>query len=91
LEIILDSITSETNYAKWKGDAGGVSKETLCGEVNSLMKAASIQHRNNGDIWAEICELQTIYNKARDWLKHTGEGIRKSDEENAEATIQGML
>jgi hypothetical protein len=33
MEIILDWITSETNYAKWKGDAGGVTKETLCGEV----------------------------------------------------------
>ena len=55
------------------------------------MKAAGIQHRNNNDIRAKMCELQTTYNKARDWLEHTGEGIRKSDKENAEATIQGML
>ena len=44
MDIILDWVTSGTNYAKWKGDSGGVTKETLCGEVASLLKAAGIHH-----------------------------------------------
>jgi hypothetical protein len=90
IDIILDWITSGTNYARWKGDAEGVTKQVLCGEIIGLLIAAGIHHRKNPDIRAKIYELQTSYNKARDWSENTGEGIRTAGGEDAEATIQGM-
>jgi hypothetical protein len=77
IDIILDWITTDGNYAKWKGDAGGKSKQTLCGEIICCMKAVGIYHRNNADIRAKISEIQSSYNKARDWSLNTGEGIRE--------------
>jgi hypothetical protein len=88
-DILLDWIT--TNYARWKGDAGGTSKQTLCGEVVCQMKEAGIYHRNATDIRSRISAFQTSYNKARDWLENTGEGIQAEGGKNAEATIKGMF
>ncbi len=91
LDIILDWITTGTNYSRWKGDSEGATKETLCGEVVSLMNDAKIYHRKNADIRAKLSEFQTSYNKARDWSENTGEGIRGSkDEDAAEKNIKGI-
>ena len=87
IDIILDWITSGTNYAKWRGDTGEVTKQVLCEEIISLMTAAGIHHRKSADIRTKIFELQTSYNKARDW----SEGIRATGAEDAEAIIQGMF
>ena len=91
MDIILDWITSGTNYARWKGDAEGVTKQTLCAEIIIRMKAAGIHHRNHADVRAKIMSFQTTYNKARDWLENTGEGIQDQGGEDADKTIQGSL
>lgn len=91
MDIILEWITSGTNYARWKGDADGVTKQTLCSEIIIRMKAAGIQHRNPADVRAKIMGFQTAYNKARDWLENTGEGIRDQGGDNVDKTIQGSL
>lgn len=91
MEVLLDWITTGTNYAKWRGDAEGITKETLCGEILALMRNAGLEHRNKTDIRGKLAELQASYNKARDWSENTGEGIRAAGGENAEATIKGNL
>ena len=91
MDILLDWITSGDNYSRWRGDAGGASKQTLAGEVVARLKKAGINYRNATDIRAKLSSLQTSYNKARDWLEHTGEGIRADGGESAEATIKGMF
>ena len=91
MDILLEWITSGTNYARWKGDANGVSKQTLCADIVSRMKEAGIFHRNAADVRAKLIALQTSYNKARDWSENTGEGIRAEGGEGAEATINGIF
>ena len=94
MDILLEWITFDNNYARWKGDADGASKQTLCCEIVGLMKEAGIHHRNAADVRTKISSLQTAYNKARDWLEHTGEGIRQNgegDKEETTRTIQGMI
>jgi hypothetical protein len=91
INVILDWITSGTNYARWKGHTGGTTKQTLCGEIVKRMKAVGIHHHNALDIRAKISALQTSYNKAQDWDKNTGEGIRAEGRENAETIIHGMF
>ena len=91
MDVLLDWITSGTNYTRWKGDRDGISKQTLCGEIVGQMKKAGIYHQNAADIRAKISSLQTTYNKARDWSKNTGEGIWAEGEADAEKTIQGIF
>ena len=91
MDILLDWITSGTNYARWKGDADGVTKQTLCGEIVGRLKEAGIHHRNAADVRTKLSSFQTSYNKARDWSENTGEGIRAEGGDSAEETIQGMI
>ena len=44
LTILLDWITWWNNYSRWKGDAEGLTKQTLCAEIIDLMKEAKIYH-----------------------------------------------
>src|SRR3954469_23432856 len=67
IDILINWLTTGVNYARWKGNSEGTTKEALCGEIVGLMKAAGITHCNNTDIRTKISELQTSYNKARDW------------------------
>ena len=90
MDIILDWITSGTNYARWKGNADGMTKQTLCTEIIGQMKEAGIHHRNAADVRTKISALQSAYNKARDWSENTGEGIRAEGGEDAETTIQDI-
>ncbi|POW16313.1 hypothetical protein PSTT_01435, partial [Puccinia striiformis] len=83
IEIILCWITTGKNYEKWRGDKEeGKSKVRLLTEINKLMNESGIFHREPRGIRQKIGELQKLYNKARDFLKNTGEGILAEDEEN---------
>jgi hypothetical protein len=84
MDVLLDWITIGTNYARWKGDSEGETKESLCGEIVGRMKAVGIHHRDNSHIRGKISELQVTYNKARDWSENTGEGIRSTGGEEAD-------
>ena len=59
--ILLELITTEMNYSRWKGDAKGVTKQSLCAEIVERMHAAGIHHRNHADVRAKIMSLQTTY------------------------------
>ncbi len=91
MDIILDWVTSGANYARWRGDAHGISKQTLCEEIAGLMREAGILHLNAADVRAKILNLQASYNKARDWSENTEEGIRAAGGDDAEETIHGMI
>lgn len=88
IQVILDWITTSGNFAKWKGEMGGISKQTLCGEIVNQMKEVGIYHRNVADVRTKIQDIINSYNKARDWSERTGEGIRAEGGEDAEKTIK---
>ncbi|KAH9464879.1 hypothetical protein Pst134EB_004384 [Puccinia striiformis f. sp. tritici] len=92
IEIILCWITTGKNYEKWRGDKEeGKSKVRLLTEINKLMNESGIFHREPRGIRQKIGELQKLYNKARDFLKNTGEGILAEDEENGVYTVEQKL
>ncbi|ETO58408.1 hypothetical protein F444_23215 [Phytophthora nicotianae P1976] len=60
MDVLLDWITTEGNYRKWKGGMkhSGVSKESLCGLINGRMIDAGITHRKNDNIREKIKSLE---------------------------------
>jgi len=89
LDIVLEWLTSGTNYARWRGDSSGITKDALASEIVARMVAEKITYRSNKDIQTKINDIQSAYNRARDWLANTGQGIKDAGEEGAEKTIHG--
>ncbi|POW07338.1 hypothetical protein PSHT_09974 [Puccinia striiformis] len=89
IEIILCWITIGKNYEKWRGDKEqGKTKVRLLTEINKYMNESGIFHQGPKGIRQRIGELQKSYNKARDFLKNTSEGILAEDEENGVYTVE---
>lgn len=89
IDVILNWLTTNGNFARWKGEKGGVSKQKLCSEIVGRLNEVGISHRNPNDVRTKLQDILNSYNKAQDWSAKTGEGIRAEDEEGAEATIKG--
>lgn len=89
LDIIVDWLTTGSNYARWRGDGEGITKKTLAGEIIAKMRANGIDHRVAKDVINKIASLQIAYNGARDWKENTGEGLRLDG--TTEATIHGNV
>ncbi|KAG9404427.1 hypothetical protein AC1031_004634 [Aphanomyces cochlioides] len=80
IDLLLDWLCHLPNYHRWKGDTQhGVTKEALCTEINSILKANGIMHRSNQDIRTKIDDLERSYRTAIDWKANTGQGILDSD------------
>ncbi|KAG9408515.1 hypothetical protein AC1031_020373 [Aphanomyces cochlioides] len=92
LEVLLDWICLLPNYQRWKGDTQhGVTKEVLCTEINSIMKANGITHRSNQDIRTKIGDLERSYRTAIDWKANTGQGILDSDVLGGTSTVDAYV
>jgi hypothetical protein len=94
MDVLLDWLTTANNYARWRGDSsGGITKDALCKEILEKLAATGLRHRNKNQVRSKMKDLQQAYNKARDWLACTGQGLldNAKEGENVQATIQGML
>ncbi|KAI0997127.1 hypothetical protein K3495_g11061 [Podosphaera aphanis] len=91
IDLLIDWITTSPNYARWKGNGSGETKEALCSEVVRCLQKNGIFHRKNQDIRSKICEFQTSYNDARDWSENIGKEIRQSGLEDAEKKFKEAL
>ena len=93
MDVLLDWLTTSGNYARWRGDSsGGITKDALCNEILGKLADAGLRHRNKNHVRSKIKDLQQAYNRARDWLSHTGQGLldNAKEGEDVQATIQGM-
>ena len=93
MDVLLDWLTTSGNYARWRGDSsGGITKDALCNEILGKLADAGLRHRNKNQVRSKINDLQQTYNKARDWLSNTGQGLldNAKEGEDVQATIQGM-
>ncbi|KAI9325123.1 hypothetical protein BDR26DRAFT_827775 [Obelidium mucronatum] len=94
-DILIDWLTTEGNYSRWKGDTeGGVTKETLCSEIVSEMITHGIKHRDNNMVRTKIGDLEKSFKRAVDWRANTGQGILDSStktEAEKEAEIKLYL
>jgi len=88
MNLIFDRIEKDNNFAAWRGDAKGKSKQTLVNEVTVMLEDAgiTIQAKN---VRANLFEIFRSFNKAMDWKAQTGNGWTGSSEE--QHTIQEKL
>ena len=77
LSILLDWLTTATNYTKFRGGDATCNKKKTAHAKDMLMsmKAAGIHHRTVKTILEKINDLEGKYRKASDWLANTGAGV----------------
>ncbi|KNZ61305.1 uncharacterized protein VP01_14223g1, partial [Puccinia sorghi] len=85
MEIVLNWLTSCSNYQRWRGDLEeGKTKNLLCSEIIEFMKDNRIHNQ-----YLKGYDLQSLYNTACDWMSKTGVGILDDDAVNGVKTING--
>ncbi|ETO74853.1 hypothetical protein F444_09491 [Phytophthora nicotianae P1976] len=68
MKILLDWLTTEGNFTKWKGGGSsvGFDKEALCGTIIGKLIDAGIRHRKPADVRDKIQNLDSKYRTAVD-------------------------
>lgn len=74
ISILLEWLSAPGNYDRWTEGKSqfGETRETLCTEINSIMKQHGILHRANANIRTHIGELERSYDTAVAWLHEQG-------------------
>ncbi|KAF4042971.1 hypothetical protein GN244_ATG04713 [Phytophthora infestans] len=77
IKVLLDWLTSERNYAKWKGEDGsyGSTKEALCEVIIDKLKEVGITHRKPADVRDKIRYLEKQFRRAVEWTTNAGQGV----------------
>ena len=86
--ILLDWLTTQGNYEKWKGGAknSGETKKTLASQISSLMKDKGVLvTRNAKNIIDKVGHIERTFKEASDWLRQTGQGVE--DEESIKKAV----
>ncbi|ETL35886.1 hypothetical protein L916_12043 [Phytophthora nicotianae] len=73
MKILLDWLTTEGNYTKWKG---GIERRLI---------DAGIRHRKPADVRDKIQNLESKYRTAVAWLANTGQGV--TDEKSIRSAL----
>lgn len=97
MQILIEWFREPKNFNRYKGVNGqkGETKESLCGEVVSIMQKNGIFHREKKDIRNRIQHIQASFKAALEWKNNTGSGIEDSlkakgeSEESIAKTIKG--
>ncbi|KAF1782941.1 hypothetical protein GQ600_15049 [Phytophthora cactorum] len=78
LSVLLDWLTAEGNYNKWRGGdkQSGETKAVLAAQISTLIHEKGITHfRKPKDIITKISQLEQSFRDAVDFLNNTGAGI----------------
>ncbi|OQR90320.1 hypothetical protein ACHHYP_05624 [Achlya hypogyna] len=84
IEVLLDWISVVDgegrfiNYARWKGGIktkDAETKSTVASSISTMLKNDHDLVRNQDAVLANLTELSTSHNAARDFLEHTGSGV----------------
>ncbi|KAE8905514.1 hypothetical protein PF003_g10543 [Phytophthora fragariae] len=89
LSVLLDWLTEEKNYKKWRGGdkKNGDTKTALAKEIAERIRVNGIQHaRKPKDIVTKIGLLEQSFGAASDFLANTGAGI--TNEASLQAAIE---
>ena len=81
MEVLMDWMTKEGNYDRWRGSGPnnnrGEMKRAVCTEISGLIKAAGIDvPRKWEDVWGKITYLEKSYKEAKYNRRGTGYGSR---------------
>ncbi|KAG3099119.1 hypothetical protein PI124_g21753 [Phytophthora idaei] len=75
LSVLLDWLTTEGNYNKWRGGdkQSGENKAVLAAQISTLIHEKGITHlRKPKDIITKISQLEQSFSDAVDFLNNTG-------------------
>ncbi len=76
LNLLLEWMTTEGNYAHFCGNAEGKTKLKICKEVASLLKEKGVRvERSKKNIFDKIQALEKMFKVAHEWAGQTGQGI----------------
>ncbi len=76
LNLLLEWMTTEGNYACFCGNAEGKTKLKICEEVASLLKGKGVQvEHSKKNIFDKIQALEKMFKVAHEWAGQTGQGI----------------
>ena len=77
ITLLLEWISTEPNYARWKGSHGtGETKSVLCSEISKFIKENGITiDRAPKEVHRKISALESSHRAASDWLGGTGQGV----------------
>ncbi|GMG16899.1 unnamed protein product [Phytophthora fragariaefolia] len=88
LSVILDWITTQGNYKRWRGGdkQSGETKNAIAAQISGLIQASGVKtQRKSKDIITKIGQLEQSYRDAVDFLSNTGAGI--TDETSLQEAI----
>ena len=90
LKILLDWLTVESNFQKYRGDnKTGLTKSRICADLAKAMNEAGVRNPRDGpSVRAKIGCMEANFKKAYDWAGNTGVGVR---EEQGEETFNAVL
>jgi hypothetical protein len=87
LQNLLDWLTVEGNYNKYKGgdEHSGIGKKCYAAVIINEMNGKGIIHRKVNDVITKIDNLEKEFKEASDWLANTGQGV--TDENNLREAV----
>ncbi|KAG7381908.1 hypothetical protein PHYPSEUDO_005490 [Phytophthora pseudosyringae] len=87
LQVVLDWLSTETNYNKWRGSDrnNGNTKEALLKEIVAELRAVGFAHRATGDVREKINTIEKQFREAVDFQAQTGAGITSA------STLRGEI
>ncbi|KAI7954794.1 hypothetical protein MJO28_005194 [Puccinia striiformis f. sp. tritici] len=91
IRVLLDWLSVDGNFAQWRGNKTGSTKQAIANEILALLVGAGITHRNQKGVLTKIQELQSSYMKASDFHHNTGSGLQDNDIANGTHTLQMAL
>ena len=87
LDVLMDWITTEGNYANYCGANGnkGKSKTQYHKELSTLTQETTQSERSEKDVSNKIGSLERQFREASDWANNTGQGVEVTGEQFEDA------
>ncbi|MGH7955010.1 MAG: hypothetical protein ACREOZ_03530, partial [Gloeomargaritales cyanobacterium] len=89
LSVIIDWLSNQTNYSRWKGDKGqaGERKSALAAEMLKLITEKGIKHKRTAkDICQKVSVIEGQFRSTYDWM--TSKGLGTCPDETIEAQVR---
>ncbi|KAJ1556871.1 hypothetical protein HK096_010347, partial [Nowakowskiella sp. JEL0078] len=89
LDVLVDWLAVEGNYAKYKSGfkgtqnkllEGGHSKTSILNEIVQLIEKAGLPKHTNSSVEKKITSLVSKFNETIAWCNQTGQGIKNGED-----------
>jgi hypothetical protein len=81
MSILIDWLTTEGNFSRFRGNKEGKTKLAICEEVANIMKEKGIVAERTGKlILDKILVIEKSFKVAHDWINQTGQGVDDTEQ-----------